>query len=79
MHPLIEQHAEQLPVQRLCALAGVPRASFYRGRQKPAEPQPNDHVLQEIRRICEEMPSYGSPRVTAELRRRSYMVNHKRV
>jgi transposase InsO family protein len=33
----------------------------------------------EIRAICEEMPSYGSPRVTAELRRRGYQVNHKRV
>ena len=80
MHPLIDQHAEQLPVQRLCSLAGVPRASYYRGCKKPTDSsRPNDQVLQEIRRICEEMPSYGSPRVTAELRRRSYLVNHKRV
>jgi transposase InsO family protein len=80
MHPLIEQHAQDLPVQRLCALAGVPRASFYRSCRRPVDvSQPNDQVLQEIRRICEEMPSYGSPRVTAELRRRSFRVNHKRV
>ena len=39
----------------------------------------NETVLQEIRTICQEMPGYGSPRVTAELRRRGFPVNHKRV
>ncbi len=80
MHPLIEQAVQDLPVQRLCDLADVPRASFYRARQPQAEsPDPNGEILQEIRRICEEMPFYGSPRVTAELRRRGFRVNHKRV
>lgn len=80
MHPMIEQHSKQLPVRRLCELAALPRANFYRKIHPPAAScDPNGQVLQEIRTICEEMPCYGSPRVTAELHRRGYAVNHKRV
>jgi transposase InsO family protein len=32
-----------------------------------------------IQRIALEMPSYGRPRITAELRRRGWTVNPKRV
>jgi len=80
MHPLISTASGQLPVQRLCDLAAVPRSSYYRACQ-PDEPRPdpNEGVLRDIRTICEEMPSYGAPRVTAELRRRGIRVNHKRV
>lgn len=80
MHPLIETASGQLPVQRLCDLAAVPRSSYYRSAQ-PGEPRPdsNEGVLREILTICQEMPSYGSPRVTAELHRRGLRVNHKRV
>jgi len=80
MHPLIDTASAQLPVERLCALAVVPRSSYYRaGQVKVHQADGNETVLQEIRTICEEMPSYGSPRVTAELRRRGFPVNHKRV
>jgi len=80
MHPLIESASGQIPVQRLCELAAVPRSSFYRASQvRESRPDPNVRVLQEIRTICEEMPGYGSPRVTEELRRRGFRVNHKRV
>ena len=80
MHPLIETASGQLPVQQLCDLAAVPRSSFYRAAQ-PEQPRldSNEEVLREIQTICQEMPSYGSPRVTAELRRRGIRVNHKRV
>jgi putative transposase len=80
MHPLIDSASGQIPVQRLCELAAVPRSSFYRASQvRESRPDPNERVLQEIRTICEEMPGYGAPRVTAELRRRGIHVNHKRV
>lgn len=81
MHPIIEQRYGHLPLQRLCQLAGVPRSSYYRAAQ-PVQidvPDPKAMVLQEITAICEEMPGYGSPRVTVELRRRGFRVNHKRV
>ena len=80
MHPLIDSASGQIPVQRLCELAVVPRSSFYRASHvREPRPDPNERVLREIRTICEEMPGYGSPRVTEELRRRSVHVNHKRV
>ena len=81
MHGLIDERSGQIPVQQLCKLAGVPRASYYRAARVPVTPRPdrNESVTQEIRSICEEMPRYGSPRVTKELRRRGYFVNHKRV
>jgi len=80
MHPLIERASQRLPVQQLCDLAAVPRSSYYRASQpREPRPDPNEEVLGKIRTICEEMPRYGSPRVTAELRRRGFQVNHKRV
>lgn len=80
MHPLIGTASQQLPIQQLCDLSGVPRSTYYRARQpKVPRADGNDRVVHEIRTICEEMPSYGSPRVTAALRRRGFRVNHKRV
>ena len=80
MHPLIERASRELSVQRLCDLAALPRCSYYRASQpREPRPDPNEEVLREIRGICGEMPRYGSPRVTAELRRRGFRVNHKRV
>ena len=80
MHPLIKEASTHVPVQRLCKLSAVPRSNYYRAtRPKVIIPDHTEVVLQEIRTICEEMPGYGSPRVTFELRRRGYRVNHKRV
>jgi putative transposase len=69
----------ELAVQRMCELAGVSRRGFYRfdPEAKPAE---RDMDLRDaIQRIALEMPSYGRPRITAELRRRGWVVNAKRV
>jgi len=79
MQPLVEQGSQALPVSHLCKLAGLSRASYYRRSRPEAREDRNVPVLKEIRGICEEMPCYGSPRVTAELRRRGFRVNHKRV
>jgi putative transposase len=65
-------------VVRQCALAGVPRSSYYyepRGRES-AE---NLALLREIDRVYLELPFYGSPRMTRELRDRGWEVNEKRV
>ena len=79
IRPLIEKASQALPLRRLCELAGLSRASYYRRSRPEVQEDRNVPVLEEIRGICEEMPCYGSPRVTAELRRRGYQVNHKRV
>lgn len=68
-----------MTVERMCALAQVSRAGFYRYR--PGVPGPDrDMALRDaIQRIALEFPCYGWPRMTVELKRRGWAVNHKRV
>jgi putative transposase len=71
--------ATPIPVQRLCALARVSRAGFYRWRHAPPAADADIDLRDEIQRIALEWPCYGWRRMTAELRRRGWTVNHKRV
>lgn len=71
--------ATPIPLQRLCALGGVSRAGFYRWRHAPPEEDRDLDLRDEIQRIALEWPCYGWRRITAELRRRGWQVNHKRV
>ena len=68
-----------LTVKRMCRLAGVSRAGLYRFRPGPQGPDPDLPLRDALQRIALEFPSYGWRRVTAELRRRKWAVNHKRV
>jgi len=61
-------------------LSQISRASFYRQQSAaPAGPDPDMNLRDAIQRIALEFPSYGRPRVTAELKRRGGEANHKRV
>ena len=75
--------ATPIPLQRLCGLAKVSRAGFYRWRQAGRPPGSAEDaamdVRDEIQRIALAWPCYGWRRMTAELRRRGWTVNHKRV
>ena len=63
----------------LCAMTGLNRAGFYRWRW-PRQGIPVEMELRdEMQKIALESPSYGYRRVTAELRRRNFEVNHKHV
>jgi putative transposase len=67
-------------IERLCQLAGVSRAGFYRSLQERApleEEMETRSAIQEI--AVEHRRRYGYRRITAELRRRGMAVNHKRV
>lgn len=69
----------ELAIERMCQLAGVNRRGLYRF-DPDAKPAERDMDLRDaIQRIALEMPSYGRPRITAELRRRGWVVNAKRV
>jgi putative transposase len=71
--------ASIVAIERMCQLAEVSRAGFYRWR-KGASPVAGDGDLRDdIQRIALEYPCYGWRRVTAELRREGWTVNHKRV
>jgi putative transposase len=71
--------ATLIPLQRLCDLAKVSRAGFYRWQHAPPAEDADLDLRDEIQRIALEWPCYGWRRVTAELRRRGWTVNHKRV
>jgi putative transposase len=79
------QKAAGFPVVAACTAAGVSTSAFYswagRCRQPPsAADQTQAALVAEIRTIHTDSAGiYGSPRVTAELHRRGWRVNHKRV
>ena len=70
----------KLGIERMCQLAGVSRAGFYRSlgaEQAVAEAMEVKSAIQQI--FAEHKRRYGYRRVSAELRRRGMRVNHKRV
>ena len=70
----------KLTVERMCQLAGVSRAGFYRSLQERAPVEEDMEVRSMIQKIfAEHKRHYGYRRVSAELRRRGMLVNHKRV
>jgi transposase InsO family protein len=71
--------ATPLTLERLCRLTQVSRAGYYRWQKAPPALDSDQDLRDEIQRIALEFPSYGWPRITAELKRRGWEVNHKRV
>jgi transposase InsO family protein len=69
-----------LAVERMVKLAGVSRASYYRFDENAgAGTDPDMDLRDAIQRIALDWPAYGRRRMTEELRRRDWTVNHKRV
>ncbi len=69
-----------LSIERMCQLAGVSRAGFYRSLQGRAPVEEDMEVRSVIQQIAvEHRRRYGYRRISAELRRRGMLVNHKRV
>ena len=69
-----------LSIERMCQLAQVSRAGFYRSLQERLPVKEEMEVRSTIQQIVlEHRRRYGYRRVTAELRRRGMLVNHKRV
>jgi putative transposase len=65
---------------RMMQLGRVSRASFYRFDENTPGSRGADMDLRDaIQRIALEWPSYGRPRITAQLRRHGWKVNPKRV
>ena len=69
-----------LSIERMCRLAGVSRASFYRCLQERLPVEEDMEVRAAIQQIAlEHRRRYGYRRIAAELRRCGMLVNHKRV
>ena len=69
-----------LSIERMCQLAPVSRAGFYRSLQEGHPVEEEMAVRDAIQHIAlAHRWRYGYRRITAELRRRGLLVNHKRV
>jgi len=82
VYPYVEKEmslATPIPMERLCELAKVSRAGFYRWRNAPPAVDADMNLRDEIQRIALEFPCYGRRRIRKELQRRGWKVNHKRV
>lgn len=63
----------------MCQMLGVSRSWLY---EKPTALEPTEedtHLRDAIEQLCLDFPGYGYRRVTAQLHRDGWIVNHKRV
>ncbi len=79
---MIEELSKDYPVGPLCQAVQVARSGYYgwlKG-QEPAREMANVQLVEQIKTIYEaKRGTYGSPRITHELRRAGQKCNHKRV
>jgi putative transposase len=68
-----------MTIVQMCEVADVSRAGWYRRTDEPTKSERDLELHDAIQKIALEMPCYGRRRITAELRRRGFKVNHKRV
>lgn len=69
-----------LTIERMCGMAGVSRAGFYRSLEPREQVQQDMELRSEIQRIALEYRGhYGSRRTTAVLKREGFYANRKRV
>ena len=72
----------RLTLERACELLALPRSRFYEllaPRTPSGERTEAVRLRDRLEEICLEFPRYGYRRVTAQLRREDFLVNHKRV
>jgi putative transposase len=73
---MVDREHAQLSVRKQCQMLGIWRSNVY----YCAQPVPDESTLaNEIHDLWLDMPYYGYRRITAELRKRGYNINHKRI
>jgi transposase InsO family protein len=78
----IEEHREACKIKSMCEVMKVSRSGYYawERRQPSLRQRGNEELLRQIREIHHQSRSlYGSPRITAELKRQGYRCGKKRV
>ena len=78
MSEIISQQAETNPlmIATLCQALSLSRAEYYRLRAGADPIDRNLELRDQIQRVALEWPSYGYRRITRELNRRGWAVNH---
>jgi putative transposase len=62
-------------VTAVCEMLGLARSSYYH----EIERRDDDELRQAVEELSSQWPTYGYRRITAELRRAGWVVNHKRI
>lgn len=77
-----ELNTDGVAVSRACETLGVSRSGYYKSLNQPDSPREKENAvfLERIRAVFEKSDrTYGSPRVTEDLRAEGFVVNEKRV
>ena len=70
---------ESLSIAQMCETFEVTRIDYYRRPKEVAGSDDDLELREKIQTVALEMSAYGYRRITAELRRRGVIANHKRV
>jgi putative transposase len=73
---VIDVLAEEYAIKVVCEVLGVTRSSYY---YRPVESPDEAKLRGAIKKTAGEWPTYGYRRITEQLRRGEWVVNHKRV
>jgi putative transposase len=73
------QRQGHVGIERMCALAGISRAGYYRHWRTSAPCQEETALRDEVQRLSLANRHYGVRRITVLLHRSGWAVNHKRV
>lgn len=68
-----------LPVSKASALFNLSRRAYYKNKCHKLPMQIDEGLVKELYKIAFEFPKYGYRRMTKELHRRKFFVNHKKV
>jgi len=73
---VIDVLSQDYPITVTCKVLGCVRSSYY---YEVTEPSDEAKLKKAIKGVAADWPTYGYRRVTAQLRRQEWLVNHKRV
>lgn len=73
---MIDKQHQKLSVRQQCALLQIARSGAY---YVPATPSDESAIANEIHELWLEKPIYGYRKITRQLQRNGYQINHKRV
>lgn len=68
-----------LSASKACNAVSLSKPTFYRWKKNDALPDPDIHLRPIIHDIALHFPKYGYRRITHDLHRKGFVVNHKRV
>lgn len=79
IYQVISDNRGSLSISACCRLFEVSRSAYYHHRRHTSSNEDETILRDEIEKIILEFAGYGYRRVTRELHRRGYVINHKKV